>query len=73
LGNERADELENHIAVAGRAMTNTFRFHEGTNADGGIGSNFNVCLKNTVEAKMTLDEGGEPCVLRDYATPTTPV
>jgi len=30
------------------------------------GSNFNVCLRNTVEAKLTLDEGGQPRVLRDY-------
>jgi hypothetical protein len=29
-------------------------------------SNFNVCLRNTVDAKLTLDEGGQPCVLRDY-------
>jgi hypothetical protein len=29
-------------------------------------SNFNVCLRNTVEAKLTLDEGGQPRVLRDY-------
>jgi hypothetical protein len=30
------------------------------------GSNFNVCLTNRVEAKLTLDEGGEPRVLRNY-------
>ena len=29
-------------------------------------SNFNVCLRNAVEAKLTLDEGGQPRVLRDY-------
>jgi hypothetical protein len=29
-------------------------------------SNFNVCLRNTVEAKLTLDEGGQPRILRDY-------
>jgi hypothetical protein len=34
------------------------------------GSNFNVCLKNTVEAKLTLDEGGQPRVLRNYSTPS---
>lgn len=31
-------------------------------------SNFNVCLRNTVEAKLTLDEGGQPRVLRDYSS-----
>jgi hypothetical protein len=40
------------------------------------GSNFNFCLKSTVEAKLTLDEGGQPQVLKDYsslvkATPLT--
>ena len=35
------------------------------------GTNFNVCLKSSVEAKLTLDEGGEPRVLRDYSHPTT--
>jgi hypothetical protein len=34
------------------------------------GSNFNVYLKNTVEAKLTLDEGGQPRVLEDYSTPS---
>jgi hypothetical protein len=34
------------------------------------GSNFNVCLRNTVEAKLTLDEGGQPTVLRDYSSST---
>jgi hypothetical protein len=32
------------------------------------GSNFNVCLRNTVDAKLTLDEGGQPSVLRDYSS-----
>jgi hypothetical protein len=36
------------------------------------GTNFNVCLKSSIEAKLTLDEGGEPCVLRDYSPPTIP-
>jgi hypothetical protein len=35
------------------------------------GTVFNVCLKSTVEAKLTLDEGGEPCVLRDYSVGMT--
>lgn len=33
------------------------------------GSNFNVCLKAAIEAKLTLDEGGEPQVLKDYSVP----
>jgi hypothetical protein len=36
------------------------------------GTNFNICLRSSIEAKLTLDEGGEPCVLRDYSTPTIP-
>jgi hypothetical protein len=35
-------------------------------------SNFNVCLRNTVEAKLTLDEGGQPRVLFDYSSRTNP-
>ncbi len=31
------------------------------------GSNFNVCLKSAIEAKLTLDEGGQPQVLKDYS------
>jgi hypothetical protein len=38
------------------------------------GSNFNVCLNNrvTLEAKLTLDEGGQPTVLEDYTTLAIP-
>ncbi len=35
-------------------------------------SNFNVCLRNTVEAKLTLDEGGQPRVLFDYSSRANP-
>lgn len=35
------------------------------------GSNFNVCLKTAIEAKLTLDEGGEPRVLKDYSVPAS--
>ncbi len=35
------------------------------------GSNFNVCLKAAIEAKLTLDEGGEPRVLKDYPISTS--
>lgn len=34
------------------------------------GSSFNVCLKTAIEAKLTLDEGGEPRVLKNYSIPT---
>jgi hypothetical protein len=35
------------------------------------GSVFNACLRTnpSIEAKHTLDEGGEPVVLRDYSCP----
>jgi hypothetical protein len=35
------------------------------------GSNFNVCLRTEpyIESKHTLDEGGQPRVLRDYSCP----
>ena len=36
------------------------------------GSNFNLCLKSTVEAKLTLDEGGQPQVLKDYSSLVIP-
>jgi hypothetical protein len=36
------------------------------------GNNFNVCLKSAIGAKLTLDEGGEPRVLKDYSSPTIP-
>jgi len=36
------------------------------------GSNFNVCLKSAIEAKLTLDEGGQPQVLKDYSSPAIP-
>jgi hypothetical protein len=36
------------------------------------GSNFNVCLKSAVEAKLTLDEGGQPQVLKDYSSLAIP-
>ncbi len=36
------------------------------------GSNFNVCLRNVIEAKLTLDEGGEPRVIVDYSSSVRP-
>jgi hypothetical protein len=33
------------------------------------GSSFNVCLKTAIEAKLMLDEGGEPRVLKNYSVP----
>lgn len=35
-------------------------------------SNFNVCLKNVIEAELTLDEGGQPRILCDYSPPAHP-
>lgn len=31
------------------------------------GSVFNVCVTTGLEAKLTMDEGGEPSVLQDYS------
>jgi hypothetical protein len=38
------------------------------------GSTFNACLgvKTTLEAKLTLDEGGQPQVLKDYTRSVIP-
>jgi hypothetical protein len=38
------------------------------------GSTFNVCLcvRTTLEAKLTLDEGGQPQVLNNYTTLANP-
>jgi hypothetical protein len=36
------------------------------------GTVFSVCLKASIEAKHTCDEGGEPVVLKDYSSPATP-
>jgi hypothetical protein len=35
---------------------------------------FNACLKTstTLEARCTLDEGGQPQILMDYTTPAIP-
>jgi hypothetical protein len=35
------------------------------------GTTFSACLKTNVsiEAKYIHDQGGEPCILRDYSTP----
>ncbi|SNS41325.1 hypothetical protein SAMN05421770_101867 [Granulicella rosea] len=37
------------------------------------GTTFSACLRSqlSIEAKFMSDEGGEPCVLRDYSTPAT--
>lgn len=38
------------------------------------GSTFHACLgmKTTLEAKLTLDEGGQPQMLKDYTTSPNP-
>jgi hypothetical protein len=35
------------------------------------GCHFNVCLKAEMEARLTLDEGGEPRVLKSYSVPAS--
>jgi hypothetical protein len=34
------------------------------------GTVFNVCLASRVEAKLTVDEGGEPRILPSYTEPS---
>ena len=38
------------------------------------GSTFSACLRNhmSIEAKYLRDDGGEPCVLRDYSSSAEP-
>ena len=65
--------------LAGKIIRSVTIFEEGNDGpevsiDFEDGSNFNVCVgvKMTLEAKWTLDEGGQPKVLRDYTTPAIP-
>ena len=65
--------------LAGKVIRSVTIFQEGDDGpevsiDFEDGSNFNVCLgvKMTLEAKWTLDEGGQPKVLKDYSTPIIP-
>ena len=65
--------------LAGKVIRSVTIFDEGDDGpevsiDFEDGSNFNVCLavKTTLEAKWTLDEGGQPKMLKDYSTPIIP-
>jgi hypothetical protein len=65
--------------LAGKVIRSVTIFQEGDDGpqvsiDFEDGSNFNVSLavKTTLEAKWTLDEGGQPKVLKDYSTPIIP-
>ena len=65
--------------LAGKVIRSVTIFDEGDDApevsiDFEDGSNFNICLavKTMLEAKWTLDEGGQPKVLKDYSTPVIP-
>ncbi len=65
--------------LGGKVVRSVTLFEEGNDGpevsiDFEDGSNFNVCLgvKMTLEAKWTLDEGGQPKVLKDYTTAAIP-
>jgi hypothetical protein len=65
--------------LVGKIIRSVTLFEEGNDGpevsiDFEDGSNFNVCLgvKMTLEAKWTLDEGGQPKVLKDYTTSSIP-
>ena len=65
--------------LAGKIVRSVTLFEEGNDGpevsiDFEDGSNFNVCLgvKMALEAKWTLDEGGQPKVLKDYSTSVLP-
>jgi hypothetical protein len=58
--------------LAGKVVRSLTLFEDGSNGpevsmeftDGTV---FSVCLKTSIEAKHTCDEGGEPVVLKDYS------
>jgi len=61
--------------LAGKVVRSVTLFEQGhdgpeVSIDFEDGSNFNACLgvKTTLEAKLTLDEGGQPQLLKDYTT-----
>jgi hypothetical protein len=61
--------------LAGKVVRSLTLYEEGNDGpevsiDFEDGCNFNVCLgvKTTLEAKLTLDEGGQPQVLKDYTS-----
>ncbi len=65
--------------VAGKVVRSLRIFEDGRDGpevsiDFEDGTNFNACLgvKMTLEAKLTLDDGGQPQLLQDYTTPAVP-
>jgi hypothetical protein len=65
--------------LAGKIVRSLTLFEDGSDGpevsiDFDDGSNFTACLatKQTLEAKWTRSEGGEPIVLEDYTTPAIP-
>jgi hypothetical protein len=65
--------------LAGKVIRSVTIFDEGDDGpevsiDFEDGSNFNICfaVKTMLEAKWTLDEGGQPKVLKDYTTSVIP-
>ena len=65
--------------LAGKVVRSLTLYEEGNDGpevsiDFEDGCNFNVCLgvKATLDAKLTLNEGGQPQMLKDYASAENP-
>ena len=65
--------------LAGKVVRSLTLYEEGNDGpevsiDFEDGCNFNVCLgvKTTLDAKLTLNEGGQPQMLKDYASAENP-
>jgi hypothetical protein len=65
--------------LAGKVVRSLTLYEDGSDGpevsiDFTDGTNFTACLgfKLMLEAKTTLDEGGQPLVLKDYTTPAIP-
>lgn len=57
--------------LAGKVVQRVTVYDEGdcgpeVNFEFADGTVFNVCLVSRMEAKLTIDEGGEPQVIRSY-------
>ncbi len=63
--NELVGKVVKRVAVyenGGYGPEANFEFTDGTH--------FNFCVKSGVDAKLTVDEGGEPRVIRSYVEPS---
>ena len=65
--------------LAGKVVRSLTLYEEGNDGpevsiDFEDGCNFNVCLgvKTTLDAELTLNEGGQPQMLKDYASAENP-